>query len=282
VPPDTTRDNFDFVGLLHETAGFKFACEFDHLGFWEMRVAVADRYQVGRAFIAGDAAHSPPPYGGFGLNSSLEDAVNLGWKLAARLNGWGGDALLRSYSEERRPIFHEIAKDFIARRIRNDAEFYANHNPARDRAGFEQAWNKRQTDLADRALVYEPGYEGSPVVIGPPGGKTTAHGRHDFKARTGHHLTPQLLSSGRNVFEELGSGFTLLAFDADDGAVRAFDDAARRLGMPFKVVRDNYVDGRAKFETRMILVRPDQFIAWTGDRAPDDADAIMRKVCGRD
>jgi 2-polyprenyl-6-methoxyphenol hydroxylase-like FAD-dependent oxidoreductase len=282
VPPDTTRDNFDFVGLLHETAGFKFACEFDHLGFWEMRVAVAERYQQGRVFIAGDAAHSHPPYGGFGLNSSLEDAVNLGWKLAARLQGWGGEALLASYSEERRPIFHEIAEDFIAKRIRNDGEFYRRYNPNRDRAEFEQAWNARHTDLADRALVYEPGYEASPVVAGPPGGKTTAHGQHMVKARAGHHLAPQKLSSGRDVFEELGRGFTLLAFGADDAGVAAFQQAAGARGIPFKAVRDSDADGRTRYEARMILVRPDQFIAWTGDRAPDDAGALMRKVTGRD
>jgi 2-polyprenyl-6-methoxyphenol hydroxylase-like FAD-dependent oxidoreductase len=282
VPPDTTRDNFDFLGLMHETAGFKFACELDYIGFWEMRVAVAERYQAGRAFIAGDAAHSHPPYGGFGLNSSLEDAVNLGWKLAARLQGWGGDKLLASYSEERRPIFHEIAEDFIARRIRNDAEFYNRHNPGRDRAEFERVWDARNSDLADRALVYEPGYEASPIVVGPPGGKTTAHGQHSFKARSGHHLPPQQLSSGRNVFEELGPGFTLLAFDAEDGAVRAFEQAARSLNIPFKAVRDSYVDGRAKYESRMILVRPDQFVAWTGEAGPADAASVMRKICGRD
>jgi 2-polyprenyl-6-methoxyphenol hydroxylase-like FAD-dependent oxidoreductase len=280
VPPDTTRDNFDFLGLMHETAGFKFACELDHIGFWEMRVAVAEKYQAGRAFIAGDAAHSHPPYGGFGLNSSLEDAVNLGWKLAARLQGWGGDALLASYSEERRPIFHEIAEDFIARRIRNDAEFYARYNPSRDRAEFEKAWNARHTDLADRALVYEPAYEASPIVLGPAGGKTTAHGHHSFRARSGHHLPPQPLTSGRNVFEELGRGFTLLAFGIDDGAVRAFEQAAHSLGVPFNVVRDSYADGRTKYEARMILVRPDQFIAWTGDGAPADVGALMRRVCG--
>ena len=150
-----------------------------------MRVAVAEPYQVGRAFIAGDAAHSHPPYGGFGLNNGLEDAVNLGWKLAARLQGWGSDALLASYSDERRPIFREMATDFIATRIRNDREFLERYNPSRDRAEFERAWNARARAISASARrCYEPGYEGSPVVAGPPGGKTTAHGQHMFKARS--------------------------------------------------------------------------------------------------
>ena len=82
VPADTTTDNYDFHGLIQKVAGFPFKAEFDHVGFWDLRVAVAERYQVGRVFIAGDAAHSHPPYGGFGLNNGLEDVVNLGWKLA--------------------------------------------------------------------------------------------------------------------------------------------------------------------------------------------------------
>jgi 2-polyprenyl-6-methoxyphenol hydroxylase-like FAD-dependent oxidoreductase len=282
VPAGTTRDNFDFLALLHEAAGFKFACEFDHVGFWELRVAVAERYQVGRAFIAGDAAHSHPPYGGFGLNNGLEDAVNLGWKLAARLHGWGGERLLSSYGEERRPIFREVAEDFIAQRIRNDAAFLARYDPARDRTAFERAWKERESEVGNRALVYEPNYEGSPVVLGPPGGHSSAHGRHVFKARAGHHLPPRPLSCGRNVFEELGRGFTLLAFDADDAAVRAFERAAERLTVPFKVLRDSCRAPRTDYEARLILVRPDQYVVWTGDEAPADAVAIMRKVTGRD
>jgi 2-polyprenyl-6-methoxyphenol hydroxylase-like FAD-dependent oxidoreductase len=281
VPRNTTRDNFDFLGLLYEATGFKFACEFDHLGFWDLRVEVAERYQVGRVFIAGDAAHSHPPYGGFGLNNGLEDAVNLGWKLAAKLDGWGGDPLLTSYSEERRPIFTEVAEDFIAARIRNDGAFLARYSPQRDKSEFEAAWKGQEGDVGNRAQVYEPSYEGSPVVVGPPGGKSTAHGRHVFWARAGHHLVPQKLSSGRDVFEELGRGFTLLAFDVNDAGVRAFEQAATSLKVPLKVVRDSYTDGRMKYETRMILVRPDQFIVWIGDQAPADAGAIMRKVAGR-
>ena len=119
------------------------------------------------------------------------------------------------------------------------------------------------------------------MVIGPPGGKSTAHGKHVFKAKTGHHLPPQLLSSGRDVFEELGRGFTLLAFDVDEAAVKPFEQAAGALNVPLKVVRDSYADGRARYEARMILVRPDQFIVWTGDGAPADAAGIIRRVAGR-
>src|SRR5215510_7816046 len=110
----------------------------------------------------GDAAHSHPPYGGFGLNNGLEDVANLGWKLAATLKGWGGDALLRSYSEERRPIFKETAEDFIAARIRADGDFLARFSPERDRAEFERAWKARESDSGTRALSYEPNYQGSP------------------------------------------------------------------------------------------------------------------------
>ena len=120
VPANTTRDNYDFHGLLQKVAGFSFACDFDYVGFWDLRIAVAEKYQVGRVFIAGDAAHSHPPYGAYGLNNGLDDVVNLGWKIAAKLKGWGSDALLQTYTEERRPIFKETAEDFIEAGIQRD------------------------------------------------------------------------------------------------------------------------------------------------------------------
>ena len=193
-------------------------------------------------FIAGDAAHSHPPYGGFGLNNGLEDVANLGWKLAAMLNGWGGDALLPSYSEERRPIFQETGEDFIAgahpRRSRSSSTRYS---PERDRAEFERAWKARESDVGDRVQTYEPNYEGSPVVLGPPGGVCSAHGTHTFKARAGHHLAPQPLSSGRNVFEELGAGLHAAGVRCR-GRERCGRSSTRppALGVPLKVVRDTY------------------------------------------
>jgi 2-polyprenyl-6-methoxyphenol hydroxylase-like FAD-dependent oxidoreductase len=282
VPSDTTRDNFDFHRLLEDAAGFPFACEFDHVGFWDLRVAVAESYRAGRVFIAGDAAHSHPPYGGYGLNNGLEDAVNLGWKLQAAFEGWGGEKLLRSYDAERRPVFTEIAEDFIAARIRRDAEFLARYSPERGRAEFERAWRERENDIGSRVRNYEPNYEGSPVIAGPAGGTCSASGKHSFSTRAGHHLAPRMLSSGRNVFEELSrAGFSLLAFDADARAVADFERAAQSLRVPLKVVRDSWKDERVAYESRLVLVRPDQFVAWTGDSAPQDTRALFGRICGR-
>jgi 2-polyprenyl-6-methoxyphenol hydroxylase-like FAD-dependent oxidoreductase len=278
LPPDA-GDNPDIPALLQQAAGFPFACTFDHLGYWDLRVAVAETYQAGRIFIAGDAAHSHPPYGGFGLNNGLEDAVNLAWKLAARLNGWGGDALLASYDAERRPIFREVADNFIAARIARDRAFLERHDPTRDRADFERAWAARESDIGDRSRAYEPNYEGSPVIWGPPGGVTSAHGTHSFAARAGHHLAPRGLSSGRNVFEQLGHGFTLLAFERDEAA-QAFARAAQTLGMPLAIVRDNDRDERADYAAHLVLVRPDQFVAWSADERPADVIGLLRRVTG--
>jgi 4-hydroxyisophthalate hydroxylase len=281
VPASTTRDNYDFHGLLQRVAGFEFACDFDYVGFWDLRIAVAESYQVGRVFIAGDAAHSHPPYGGYGLNNGLDDVANLGWKLAAKLHGWGSEALLRSYGEERQPIFVETGRDFIEAGIQKDAAFLARYSPQKDKAEFERVWTEHQGAAAPRVLTYEPHYEGSPIVFGPPRGVSSARGTHTFKARAGHHLPPQPLSAGRNVFEELGPYFTLLAFDAEDGTVAAFTAAARKFGVPLKVVRDTYQDGRKAYEANLILVRPDRYIAWSGDRSAADVNAIVGKAVAR-
>lgn len=279
VPLDTTTENYDFQGLLNRAAGFEFEAEFQHVGFWDLKVAVADQYQVGRVFIAGDAAHSHPPYGGYGLNNGLEDVTNLGWKLAAVLQGWGGEELMASYNEERRPIFWETGEDFIAKGINSDREFLHAYSPEKDKAEFEREWEalfKR-----NRVTTYEPNYEGSSVVDGPEGAVCSAHGSHTFVARAGHHLPPEPLSGGKRLSAELGTGFTLLAFDAPVGASSAFAGAAHTLGVPFTQVEDSYASGREEYASRLILVRPDQYIAWVGDEAPADVMALMRKVVGR-
>jgi 2-polyprenyl-6-methoxyphenol hydroxylase-like FAD-dependent oxidoreductase len=274
----TAEDHETIRGLIEHAAGIPLELEFQHLGFWEFRVEVARTYRRGRAFIAGDASHSHPPYGGFGLNTGLEDVTNLGWKLAAVLDGWGGDALLDSYSEERQPVFAETGEGIVAG-IRRDDEFLQRYDPARDRDEFEAAWSKRTTGDA-AGPSYEPNYEGSSVVLGRPGSRIGVSGSHTFTARPGHHLGPVPLSSGRNVFEELGAGFTLLGLDAAPDEVERFQAGAAARRMPLTVVRDTYDAGRREYQARLILVRPDQYVAWAGDAAPDDLDRLLATVTG--
>jgi len=279
VPLGTTKDNFDFKAYLHRAVGADFPVEFEHVGFWDLRIAVADEYRKGRVFIAGDAAHSHPPYGGYGVNNGFEDARNLGWKLAASLQGWGGEELLDSYDAERRPVFASTARDFIENFIEEDRAFLKTYDPDKNRSEFEAAWEKRAQGSAE-VQSYEPNYEGSPIVFGPPDGICSAVGKHDFTARAGHHLAPQTLSSGTNLYEELGSGFTLIALDADAGAVSEFKREAARLGMPLTVVTDSCDGGRERLGARLILIRPDQFVAWAGDDFPERAESILAKASG--
>lgn len=279
VPEDATATNLDAHSLIERAAGFPMACSFEHVGFWDLRVDIADTYRQGRAFIAGDAAHSHPPYGAYGLNTGLEDAVNLGWKLSAVLHGWGKPGLLDSYTQERRPIFAETGSAIIEG-IAQDRAFLTRYSPQRDRGEFEHEWS-RLTAGDTAPPSYEPHYEGSPIVWGPPDSACSVHGNHTFEARAGHHLAPAALSSGRDVFEELGREYTLVALSGDQGgAVAAFLAAARRFSIPLRVVADTFEGPRTAYKRRFILVRPDQYVAWAGDELPDSAAGLLRRVVG--
>jgi 2-polyprenyl-6-methoxyphenol hydroxylase-like FAD-dependent oxidoreductase len=277
VPLGTTKDNYDFKALLFECAGAEFDIEFQHIGFWDLRFSVADNYRNKRLFIAGDAAHSHPPYGGYGVNAGLEDAANLEWKLAANLQGWGGEALLASYSAERQPVFASNARDFIAKSIEVDRAFVETYNPDIDVEAFEKNWAARTSDATTEVHSFEPHYDGSPAVFGPQGGVSSSVGKHAFTARAGHHLTPTMLSDGRNIFDALGDGFTLVALDADPSA---FEAAAADLGVKLHVVRDDLGGDRAKYESGLFLVRPDQYVAWASRESDVSATAVLRRAAG--
>lgn len=282
VAEDATDESYDFADLLYRTVGARFSVEFDHVGFWDLRVAVAKTYRNGRVFIAGDAAHSHPPYGGFGVNSGFEDARNLGWKLAATLQGWGSDRLLDSYGKERLPVFESTAREFIEASIERDRAFVRRWDPAVDLDAFRRAWDERSARGNEEIFDFEPHYEGSPVVHGPVAAVSSARGGHDSAARAGHHLAPLLLSSGADVYEEMGTGFTLLAFDAAREDIDGFVGAGKTLSVPLEVIRDQGAEGRKHYGARLVLVRPDQFVSWAGDEAPTDIGHVLARSVGRD
>lgn len=285
VPRGTTADNFDFRAYLHESVGASFEVDFEYIGFWDLRFALADSYRAGRIFIAGDAAHSHPPYGGYGINSGLEDARNLGWKLAAVLQGWGGETLLDSYDAERRPVFKSTIDDFIAKSIESDREFLERYDPARDLTEFKQALKLRAQGAVGEVNAFEPHYEGSGVVI-PNSTEPTvcsAKGSHRFEARAGHHLAPAMLDSGFNVFERLGNSFSLLAFGALSGAIQAFREAASNMNLGLTIIEDTGQGQALRYDASLVLVRPDQFVAWSSRQTsvtPDEATQVLQTARG--
>ncbi len=282
VPPGTTKDNFDFRQYLHAAVGTEFDVDIDYVGFWDLRFAVADAYRNGRIFIAGDAAHSHPPYGGYGINMGLEDAKNLGWKLAAALQGWAGPKLLDSYDEERRPVFQSTARDFIEKAIETDRKFLEAFSPERDRDGVRARMEGTPVGSTCRDQCFRAELRRLTSCVWPSRRGLQRAGRACIHSTGGTPSRAPRLSSGRNVFEELGDGFTLLDFDADGAQCRAFAAAAEQMQIPLKVVRDDGGEGRNPYEAAHVLVRPDQFVVWASGEEPIDPKDILRRATGTD
>lgn len=280
VLPGTNRDNFDFKALIQRAVGTNFDLELASVGFWDLRISLADQYRSGRIFIAGDAAHSHPPYGGYGINTGFEDARNLGWKLAATLQGWGGPNLLDSYEAERRPVFESTARDFIERFIMDDRAFVQKYNPEIDRHAFEAAWQERSEAGASIGIeTFAPHYGGSPVIVGGNDPQPSAIGIHDFKINPGHHFPPLQLAENTQAHQMLGQGMTFFDFSADGAVAADITASADRMNVPLSIFAEADGEAIAKYGAEHILVRPDHFVAWSGNENKD-ADTILKATLG--
>lgn len=263
VPMDTTAENYDFAAFLHRTVGAEFELELEYVGFWDLRFAVANTYKKGRIFVAGDAAHSHPPYGGYGINTGLEDARNLGWKLASVLKGTSKPELLETYDEERRPIFETLRDDFIENFIIEDREFLETYNPETDLKAFEAKWHSR-TNNSSEVTAYEPNYNGSSIVCGDHNASPSASGAHIFNAQAGHHLAPRVLANGTNIFEQMGSDFAFVDFSSDGYCAKMANGLATNTNLLMKVIHCADPEAASFYETTCMLIRPDHYVAWVG------------------
>ena len=227
VPNDAAPDNYDFQALLNRAAGFEFRAEFDHVGFWDLRVTVARRLPQRSALHRGRLGAQPPAVRGLRPQQrtgghrqprleARRGAAGLGRRVSARLLRRGAARRLLGDGAGLHRGRHQVGPR-VPRTLQPGAR------PDGVRGGMGA-----HGDAAPRVGTYEPNYEGSPVVWGPPGGVCTrARQPHVHRARAGHHVPPGVLSSGRGVHEEFGAWFTLLAFDAPEEAVAAFESAAR-------------------------------------------------------
>ena len=263
--------------LLRKLAGGDFAYELLNVSPWERRDFVAESYGRGRVFIAGDSAHECSPTGGIGMHTGLEEAVNLGWKLAAVLEGWGGPALLASYEAERRPIAARNV-ELATRSFRAIASIPGWHDA--DRAPDWPTNPPRWLSVPEHLkLLY--GYEHSPVCI-PDGTPAPDPEPERFVASTrpGTRAPHAWLADGRSTLDLFGDGFTLLRFGAPPADAGALIDAAKTRGVPLRDIAIAEPDIAALYQSKLVLVRPDGHVAWRGDECPADPGAIVDRVRG--
>jgi len=255
---------------------------------WTARMLLADQYQNGRVFLAGDAAHLNPPWGGHGFNTGIGDAVAIGWKLAAVLAGWGGAGLLASYEAERRPVAERTIREATANMSVLAPELADGALEAAGPAG-EQARRRaaeairaaKEREFHSLGLVLGYQYDHSPVIV--PDGTPPLPEGSDYQpsARPGGRLPHAWLSDGASVYDRLGNGLSLLRLrdEADPGPLAA---AAAERGVPLQVVDVRAEGLDARYGAAMLLVRPDQHVAWRGGAANGPAAAtIIERVSGR-
>lgn len=230
---------------------------------WVPRMLLADRWCTDRIFLVGESAHVNPPFGGHGFNTCVGDAVNLGWKLAAVLEGWATPDLLRTYATERR----EIARLTIDAARRNLEASGPDIAMTHDRL---QATKREEFHSLGLVLGYS--YAGSPCVAAT---ETPRFDPVDFSPSfvPGARLPHSWTGTGRALYDDLGRGFTLLSNDrGPDAAITRYVAAATDQGIPLKALRFTPDENAPEH----ILVRPDQHIAWTGSEL--DMDALCRAV----
>jgi 2-polyprenyl-6-methoxyphenol hydroxylase-like FAD-dependent oxidoreductase len=245
---------------------------------------VAERFGGGRAFIGGDAAHLFTPTGGLGYNTAVEDAVNLGWKLAAVLKGQAAPRLLQSYEAERRPLALRntaYAKGFADSlgiepppQIEDDTPAGAE---ARRRAG-EYFARHGASEFNIPGITFGGRYDGSPAIFSDATGAPADEPNLYIPTACPGGRPPHLwLADGRSLFDLFGFEWTLLRLAGTRG--EAFVQAARRAGMELKVVKMAIAEARELYAADLALIRPDQIVAWRGN---DDRDAafVLAKLTG--
>ncbi|MFL6797034.1 MAG: FAD-dependent oxidoreductase [Xanthobacteraceae bacterium] len=281
----------DIHAALRRAMGQDFEYEILSVMHWVRRELVADSYGAGRVFIAGDAAHLMSPTGGFGMNTGIQDAVDLGWKLAASLDGWGGRELLRSYEQERRPVAERNVREASANLSRMTAtrgnrpppelfESGARGDAARADYGrwFTELMRHEWFTIGIH-LGYR--YDDSPIVWpdgtpAPPLETAT----YQQTARPGARAPHAWLPDGRSTLDLFGRGFTLLHLAGEPPRDRGFQAAARAIGMPLEIVTIESEEIAELYQRRLVLVRPDGHVAWRGDDEPADVAAVLDTVRG--
>ena len=257
---------------------------------WVGRRLVANRFRDRHVFLAGDAAHLWVPYAGYGMNAGIADAINLSWLLAARINGWGDEAILDAYEAERQPITEQVsqfamehaAKMIKARRaVPPDIEEASPEGAAIRAAMGREAYELNVQQFCCAGLNFGYYYSGSPILAQDPHETPPAYSMGGFTESTvpGCRAPHFWLADGRSLYDAFGPGYTLLRFDPKLD-VSQLVAAAQDRKMPLTVVDVQAQKVSQAYRHKLVLCRCDQHVAWRADAAPANAAALVELLRG--
>jgi 2-polyprenyl-6-methoxyphenol hydroxylase-like FAD-dependent oxidoreductase len=257
---------------------------------WIGRRLVADKFREGRVFICGDAAHLWVPMAGYGMNAGIADAANLAWLLAAHQSGWAPASILDAHEAERLPITEQVsvfAMNHALSLSRQRSEVPDNID-ADDEAGEQAriALGKSAYDLNVQqyccgGLNFGYYYDKSPIIAYDEGTPPT-YGMADFTPSTvpGCRLPHIWLNDGRSLYDALGPDYTLLRFDTAVDVSDLMSEAARAR-VPIKLLDVTSSESAGVYDRSLVLARPDQHVAWRGNRPPQDPRELVDLISGR-
>jgi 2-polyprenyl-6-methoxyphenol hydroxylase-like FAD-dependent oxidoreductase len=278
----------EIKAAIRRAVGHDFEFEILSVLPWVRRELVAETYRNGRGFIAGDAAHVMSPTGGFGMNTGIQDAVDLSWKLTAMFEGWGAERLLDSYTTERQPIGTRNVTEASGnlRRMLSVKPHPELLDDTPQGAATREKVGREFTEIMSHEwhtlgvhLGYR--YEGSPICW-PDGTEAPPDDPRSYAPTTcpGHRAPHAWLADGRSTLDLFGRGFTLLGFGATSHDAAPLIDAAKTRKVPLTFAAIDEPQIAALYERKFVLVRPDGHVAWRGDRMPDDPLRVIDLVRG--
>jgi 2-polyprenyl-6-methoxyphenol hydroxylase-like FAD-dependent oxidoreductase len=258
---------------------------------WFGRRLIANRFRKACAFIAGDAAHIWVPYAGYGMNAGIADAMNLSWLLAAHLNGWAPRAILDAYEAERWPITSQVsrfamshAEAEIRRRgaVPDEIEQMGSRGERVRQEVGRLAYEINVRQYACAGLNFGTYYDRSPIIA-YDGSEHPPYTMDSYTPSTVPGCrTPHLwCEDGSSLYDAMGPEFTLLRFDSALD-VSALQTAARNTGVPLRVLDVGLREAcqGACCDGGLVLSRPDQHVAWRGNRLPENPSGLIDRVRG--
>ena len=289
MPENTDLNTFDAAGYVRasigETVPFKIVGTLP----WLRQQRVANEFRSGRVFLCGDALHNLTPTGGFGMNTGIQDAVDLAWKMQGVRDGWAPERILETYQTERRPVavrnVDEATFTFAKFLTVPALPALCDEGPEGDaaRTQLQRHFIEHQFDreYKNEGIVLGYRYDDSPICVpdgtpDPPNPTMT----YTPTARPGARAPHAVLADGRSTLDLFGRAFVLLRLGRNPPPVDGLVQAARERRVPVEVVSINEPHVLALYEQPLVLVRPDGHVAWRGGPVPADAMRIIDTVRG--